>query len=869
MNPNLFFNLRSSHQNEDLFFSPRSKREGRSSFFSLRSRHENRAWGSAFAPPQATTRQFNSAREAGDSAISINESFDQRSDTRFLCRPLRGRRVIASDLGLRCRSTPGFIPAPAPQAEKRIASNCLIGALLILLCPLFIAAQNKRGFQPADLYALKDVSDAQISPDGERVVYTVSEVSPDRSRSISRLWIVPTAGGESKRLTSDEASESTARWSPDGKLIAFYSDRDKQHGLWITSADGSAPQLVAHIARTNFFLTKAGESFTWSPDSRRIAFLSSPENLNITAKVATSGATNSSLAGIPERMRRPLTVEEINQLPPEIRDLILRAQGRAAGNATVAVPAAPPVEADKPAPSARPDDPRVITRLQYKSRTSFSDNLQSHIFIADLTMRQITQLTDGQYYEHSINWSPKGDEIVFVSNHEPDPDKVNNTDLFVVNVQSGAVRQLTKTKGCEWQPVFSPDGSQIAYLATKREVTTIDSVAEDTQAYVISISNLEVIANLVNDKRVSSVKWIEDKHVSLTFVSAGKMELANAELFHGKDIATGYWFLRASRGEGSVSGFSLGKSSQQIALTYTAPATPNEVFVLKKDASNDIASLHRENLSRANSELFFGLQLSTMREFKFSNDGFEVQGWLYPPINLDEKKKYPVILNIHGGPHGMHGYSFNPTAQALAARGYGVLLINPRGSSGYGQKFADGCVNDWGGGDYRDLMRGVDEALAKFPFLDKDRMGVMGGSYGGYMTNWIVTQTDRFRAAVASASLSNLISFYSTSLYQDLIHAEFGGMPWDNYDLLWDRSPLKHIKKARTPLLLIHGEQDNDVHITQAEEMYTALRMRGVETVFVRYPREGHGLREPAHHVDSLNRTLEWFDRHLKQTPPR
>ena len=141
----------------------------------------------------------------------------------------------------------------------------------------------------------------------------------------------------------------------------------------------------------------------------------------------------------------------------------------------------------------------------------------------------------------------------------------------------------------------------------------------------------------------------------------------------------------------------------------------------------------------------------------------------------------------------------------------------------------------------------------------------MGGSYGGYMTNWIVTQTDRFKAAVASASLSNLISFYSTSLYQDLIHAEFGGMPWDNFDLLWERSPLKHIKKAKTPLLLLHGEQDNDVHITQAEEMYTALRMRGVDSVLVRYPREGHGFREPRHREDSLARTIQWFDRHLKK----
>jgi dipeptidyl aminopeptidase/acylaminoacyl peptidase len=190
--------------------------------------------------------------------------------------------------------------------------------------------------------------------------------------------------------------------------------------------------------------------------------------------------------------------------------------------------------------------------------------------------------------------------------------------------------------------------------------------------------------------------------------------------------------------------------------------------------------------------------------------------------------------------------------------------LNPRGSSGYGQKFSDGTLNEWGGGDYRDLMAGVDEALKRYPWIDPNRLGVTGGSYGGFMTNWIITQTPRFKAAVSAASVSNLISFYSTSVYQDLIHAEFGGFPWDNYDLLWQWSPLRYAKQAQTPTMFLHGESDNDVHITQAEEMYMALKRRGVETVLVRYPREGHGLREPRHRVDALERTLAWFDRFLK-----
>ncbi len=754
------------------------------------------------------------------------------------------------------------------NSQERILIKVVVVLLLLLFCLALVPAQTKRGFQPRDLSALKDVSDAQLSPDGARVVYTVTEVSADHLRNVSHLWIVPTVGGEPKRLTSDEANESTARWSPDGKLIAFYSDRDKQNGLWVRPVEGGELQLVTHVARTNFFLTHAGESFTWSPDGKRLAFLSSPESLPKAAKVVSSGNNSGSgMAGIPERLRRPLTLEEINQLPAETREMILRAQGRLPGTAGSSASSPPaPIRAEASAqssassevsnPSAS-DDPRVITRLQYKSRTAFSDNLQSHIFIADLTALknggQIQQLTDGRYYEHSINWSPKGDEIVFVSNHEPDPDKVNNTDLFIVNVTNGAVRQLTKTKGCEWTPVFSPDGGRIAYLATKREVTTIDSVAEDSHAWVISAQgdNAREV-NSEQDRRANLLKWVGNDIVSFTAGEAGTTAI----------------FIARIRGYSGIAGIFLDRELQATSFSlirddtwvYTASdeAHPAEIRIYSSltDKTRFLTS-HNEALQKA-------LHYSKMREFELSNEGFKVQGWLIPPINLDEKKKYPVILIVHGGPHGMHGYSFNPTAQALAARGYAVLLINPRGSSGYGQKFADGCVNDWGGGDYRDLMRGVDEALARFPFLDKDRMGVMGGSYGGYLTNWIVTQTDRFKAAVASASLSNLISFYSTSLYQDLIHTEFNGSPWDNFDLLWERSPLKHIKQVKTPTMLIHGENDNDVHITQAEEMYTALKMRGIKTVLVRYPREGHGLREPQHREDSLNRTLEWFDRHLK-----
>ena len=766
-----------------------------------------------------------------------------------------------------------------------ILGSVLAGAILIFAGAASSQAnqsqagqgQTKRGLLPTDLSSIKDVSDAQISPDGSKVIYVVSETAPDRSRTVSRLWSVPTAGGESKRLTTGDASESTPRWSPDGKWVAFYSNRDKRDGLWIVPAEGGEPRLVTYTIRANFHLKGAGESFTWAPDSKRLAFLSATEILN-EAPPRAAAANDPKLAGVPPQVLRPLSREEIEKLPVEIREMIFRAQGQAFGQK----PSSPLDSAI----SALPDDPRVITRLQYKSRTSFSDNFRSHIFAVDIETRQLRQLTDGLFYEHSINWSPKGDEIVFVSNREPDPDRVNNTDLFTVNVNTFAIRQLTKTKGCEWQPVFSPDGSEIAFIGTKREITTIDSVAEDSHAYVIPAQDGEARDMIGMDRRVSMVKWatpktlclsVSDHGRTLFFVTTGTTyyqlfppahspfpETLNLVLERVANPAS----TRVPPAPSQMPSLSFSRNSS-FAFTLSNALNPVEVYACVVSVKDDrIPLVTPKKITNVNASLTNALNLSEPIEFTFKNDSLDVQSWVVPPVGSTKNNpgvKYPVILSVHGGPHGMHGYAFNPTVQALAAHGYAVLLINPRGSSGYGQKFADGCVNDWGGGDYRDLMKGVDEALARFPFLDKDRMGVMGGSYGGYMTNWVVTQTDRFKAAVASASLSNLISFYSTSLYQDLIHAEFNGQPWDNFDLLWDRSPLKHIKKAKTPLLLLHGENDNDVHITQAEEMYTAMRMRGVECVFVRYPREGHGLREPRHREDSLARTLQWFDRHLKQ----
>ncbi len=686
---------------------------------------------------------------------------------------------------------------------------------------------------PADTLRVANVGDAQISPDGTMTCYTVAAVEGNATRT--SLWCAQHAderlvGSQPRRVPREvlggEWNVSRPRWSPDGRRLALLATRGEQSGLWVVAPRGDLqpPRFVAPVRSTNFHIPYAGESFAWSPDSRRIAFINASEEAPDGAALTAAGATAA------ERARR--------------------------------------------------DDPRIVDRIRYKSRTAFSDTLRTHVWLADAddSSTPPRQLTSGQYYDHALTWNPRGEEIAFLSNHEADADAVNNSDIFAVSTGDGRVRRLTETRGCEYEPAWSPDGKWIAYTATTRDVTTIDSVAEDTHVWVInSAGGKGRELNNSQDLRSRSPRWRADSlGILYTAVTSGSTYLYKLRL----DTSEVGWVVprpnvtRSTTFEGyflgedgkfQVGGFSVALQSQArfaVAFTVSTPTRPHEVWVTNLSG---LSGVLLRRVSSHNDAFIRTLPLTEPEEIKFKSfDGTNVQGWLMKPLGWRAGERYPLILAIHGGPHGMYGYNFNAAFQAYAARGYAVLYLNPRGSTGYGQKFSDGTLKEWGGGDYRDLMAGVDEALRKFPWIDRGRMGVTGGSYGGFMTNWIITQTNRFRAAVASASVSNLVSFYSTSLYQDLIHAEFGGFPWDDYDLLWRWSPLRYVRAVETPTLFIHGELDNDVHITQAEEMYMALRRRNVETVLARYPREGHGFREPRHREDALERTLDWFDKYLK-----
>ncbi len=728
---------------------------------------------------------------------------------------------------------------------------CVQNLFLLLALTISCGAQQRQQIRPPDILRLSTVTDAQISPNGQWVVYSVSAVDGDQQTNT--LWLArvalesypfptptptrrpvpyvewPEIRSAPRLLLPQGWNASTPRWSSDSNSIAFLARHEEQDGLWVVKLDKPEPRFLITITSTNFFITYAGDPFSWSPDSRRIAYIS-------------------------------------------------------------ARPEAP----ENPAASRRTDDPRVIDRIQYKSRTSFSDNRRTHVWVTEVERPAPQQLTSGLFYDHAVAFSPRGDEILFLSNREPDPDANNNSDIFAVDL-SGQIRQITDTKGCEYDPVWSPDGKLIAYTATRREITTIDSVAEDAHLWVVAATGgggRELAGE--QDRRVRDPRWSPDGRSIVyiagdrgystlfkTNVDGGRVSRFSLFTLDGQVAGAFETQELKQRTESNsplslaqpfqITSFSFSNRSQTvgrgnatevaypIAVTMGNALRPGEVFV----GLSSLVPLRR--LSGHNDSVVRSLRLVLPEEVNFASfDGTQIQGWIMRPPACSSDAKCPLILSIHGGPHGMYGWSFNPTFQVYVARGYGVLYLNPRGSSGYGQKFSDGTINEWGGGDYRDLMAGVDEVLKKNSWIDGARLGVTGGSYGGFMTNWIITQTPRFRGAVTVASLSNLISFYSTSLYQDLIHAEFGGFPWDNLDLLWQWSPIRYVRQVQTPTLFLHGENDNDVHITQAEEMYMALKRRGVETVLVRYPREGHGLREPKHRLDALERTLNWFDRYVK-----
>ena len=675
---------------------------------------------------------------------------------------------------------------------------------LLVLGMVTPAAAQRPGLASTDLYQLQSVTDIEMSPDQTRLAYSIQH-SDRPGRPYAQVWIMDLASGRSTRLGSEADAASGPRWSPDGQWIAFFGHADEKSGVMLARADGSEVTFLAGVQGTNHPLPSSGERLAWSPDGRQIAFIS-----------ATPG--------------------------PETDD----ANG----------------------------DPMVITRYLYKPTASegltrFNDNRRLHIFIVDVATRAVRQLTSGIYYEHSIDWSPKGDEIVFVSNREPDPDRFFNYDIFTVAVANGSIRRLTTTKSAEYRPVWSPDGSTLAYLGTTRDLTSSETTMEDTHVWLIGADGSGRRALGTIDNRQGGPGWSRDGRAVLATVQ----ERGSARLYRfGIDGGPPEVIVPAPDERGRVGSWSAGPDGQ-LAYTLETPVAPAELY-LRQAAGEPRA------LTSLNEALLGARTLGEVESLRFAGvGGLEVEAFLTRPVGLDPARKYPLVAMIKGGPHGQQGPTFNAKTQVYAAHGFAVLMVNYRGSTGYGQAFADAIFGDQNGAEAKDVVAGVDAALAKHAWLDPDRLGIEGGSYGGQLTDWIITQTDRFKAAIPAAGIANLISFNYMAYYHDYLAVEFGLFPHQTWpegkrpaaagdalhlmDFLWQRSALRYVANVTTPTMFIHGENDNDVPIAEAEQYYVALKDVGVETVMVRYPREGHGIRETRHVVDIIDRSLSWYDRHF------
>jgi dipeptidyl aminopeptidase/acylaminoacyl peptidase len=423
-----------------------------------------------------------------------------------------------------------------------------------------------------------------------------------------------------------------------------------------------------------------------------------------------------------------------------------------------------------------------------------------------------------------------------------------------VKVADGGIRRLSDTKSAEYRPRWSPDGRTLAFQATTRPLTSSETTMEDTHVWVMGADGGGRRELCRVDNRQGAPRWAPDgRSVFLTVQERGSTRLYRQSLTGGTPPEL------VTPGRGSVGAWSLVGGSR-VAYAMASASGPSELYSKPLDpATSAVASL-----TSLNEDLLASRTVASVEPFTFrSFDGREIEAFLTRPA--EPAGKHPLIVMIHGGPHGQQGPAFNSRAQVYAAQGWGTLMVNYRGSTGYGQALADAIFKDQNGGEAKDVLAGVDAAIARYPWIDASKLGIEGGSYGGQLTNWIVTQTDRFAAAIPSAGISNLVSFNYMAYYHDYLAVEFGAFPHQNglMDLLWERSPIRYVHKVKTPVMFIHGENDNDVPIAEAEQFYVALRDVGVESILVRYPREGHGIRETRHVVDALDRSIAWYRRHF------
>lgn len=507
--------------------------------------------------------------------------------------------------------------------------------------------------------------------------------------------------------------------------------------------------------------------------------------------------------------------------------------------------------------------PLIVEKMKYKSDASgFLDLDQySHIGIVNVETGEVEQLTTGEQDYHLGSWSPNGKYITYSADLAEDRDFSFNSDIFLYNIATKETQQVTNSTGGFWQTSWSPNSRYLSFLGSEQEFKN----ATHSKVWIYDVeekslncftSDLDapvgdyVAGDFQQGATIPGVQWADDNESFYFIVS----DHGSTHVYYGNLSGEIYPALHEAQ---HVYGFSLNKQTHQAVVAISKPTLPGELFLA------NLQTGEVEQLTHTNDIFLKDRELSDAEPIEYeSAEGWKVHGWIMKPAGFEEGKKYPLVLEIHGGPHAMYANTYFNEFQVLAAQGFAVLFVNPRGSHGYGQKFVDAVRGDYGGNDYNDLIAAVDYALETYDFIDKERLGVTGGSYGGFMTNWIVGHTDRFKAAVTQRSISNWISFYGVSdigyyFSEWQILADL-----NDIETLWKHSPLAYAKDIKTPLLILHSEKDYRCPIEQGEQLFIALKRQEKTAKFIRFPESNHELSrsgKPELRINRLEYIRDWF----------
>jgi dipeptidyl aminopeptidase/acylaminoacyl peptidase len=667
------------------------------------------------------------------------------------------------------------------------------------------------------------------------------------------ILILPIALAQQKRpITFDDligfGRVSDPQISPDGKTVAFVvtsynkSENAGNSNIYLVPTEGGPGRQLTTAKKTN-------NNPRWLPDGKSIAFVSSRDGESQIWVIPVNGGE----------------ARKVTTISTEAAGLVVSPDGKYFAFKSEVYPDLPDDKANRERNEKREKSKvkaKIFTSLPYRVWDSWKDDKRSHVFIVPSMGGEPKDMTPGDYDSPPIDiggstdyaFSPDGKELCFVRNTDPMIAISTNNDLFIVPITGGEPKRITESKANDNQPVYSPRGKYIAYRAMMHP-----GFEADRYRLMLYERSTGKMMNLTEefDRSIEDIVWSPDEK-SLYFDA----EDQGRRSLYKVDIAT--------------------KKVQQLtSLMYasTLRLTPDgKTLVFLKQSINRPAEVYRmdadgknmKQLTHVNDERVATLEMSPAEDFSFTAlDGARIHGFIVKPPFFDPSKKYPMLLLAHGGPQTQwaDAISYRWSAQMFASPGYVVLMINRRGSTGYGQKFTDEITGDWGGKAYEDLMTGVDTAIARFNYIDRDKLVAAGASYGGYMINWIAGHTDRFKCLVSHDGVFNVPSMYGTTEELWFVEWEFKGTPWENPELYAKWSPSNYVKNFKTPMLIIHGQQDFRVDVSEGFQLFTALQRMKVASKFLYFPDEGHWVLKPQNSELWYRTVLDWIAQWIEDKP--